>query len=87
MAAAPPKDHRSSSAPRSSPPGNGGLAADSDKRRRRSTSAFSAGQLRQPYSRATASWAADNVTCSETARSLVTARGSPYVAARSSSRA
>ena len=50
MAAPPPKDHRSSGAssgPRTSRSCNGWLA-DSDKRRRRSTSAASAGQLRQP---------------------------------------
>jgi hypothetical protein len=42
-------------------------ARDSDRRRRRSASARSAGQLGKPYSRATASWAADSVTRSDTA--------------------
>ena len=57
--------------------GSGGVA----------TSARSAAQVRQPYSRARASCAADSVIRSETARILATAAGSRLTAARSSSRA
>jgi hypothetical protein len=45
------------------------------------------GQLGNPYSRASASWAAESVIRSETAWMRATACGSPSVAARSNSRA
>jgi len=56
-------------------------------RRRCSAPVRRAGQLGNPYSRASASWAAESVIRSETAWMRARACGSPSVAARSNSRA